>query len=134
MIFEFQMSASSLRQLSILGEPACAAASPATNAATAIPPRFQATSILMLPSSFASFMPAFALNLSPASDHRHIPTAISGSKTASIPLANLLSSIMGQVYTSCLAACAESEAGGMPELRPSGAERTPLFEAIGAAL
>src|SRR5271156_5286028 len=76
MIFEFQMSASSLRQLSILSEPACAAASPATNAAAAIPPRFQAPSILMLPSSFASFMPAFASNLSPASDHRHIPTAI----------------------------------------------------------
>src|SRR5271167_908890 len=79
-------------------------------------------------------MPAFALNLSPAPDHRHIPTAIAGSKTASIPLANLLSSIMGQVYTSCLAVCAESEAGGMPELRPSRAERTPLFEAVGAAL
>jgi GntR family transcriptional regulator len=40
---------------------------------------------------------------------------------------------MGEVYTSCLEICAESEAG-MPELRAGKAERAPLFEAVGAAL
>jgi len=37
MIFEVQMSVSSVRQLSILSEPACAAASPAIMAASAAP-------------------------------------------------------------------------------------------------
>ena len=50
MILLFQMSASSLRQLSILSDPASAAASPAIIAIIAIPLRFQALSILMLPS------------------------------------------------------------------------------------
>jgi GntR family transcriptional regulator len=40
---------------------------------------------------------------------------------------------MSQVYTSCLALCAGSEAG-LSELRLGRAERTPLFEAVGAAL
>jgi hypothetical protein len=50
MIFEFQMSASSLRQLSILSDPASAAASPAIRAIAAIPARFQIMSVLILPS------------------------------------------------------------------------------------
>ena len=50
MILLFQMSASSLRQLSILSEPACAAASPVNSAARATPPRIHAKPVFILSS------------------------------------------------------------------------------------
>src|SRR5271165_1325358 len=49
----FQMSASSLRQLSIFSEPAWAATSPVSNAARATPPRIHAIPVFILPSSLA---------------------------------------------------------------------------------
>src|SRR5258708_96781 len=58
MIFEFQISASSLRQLSIFSEPASAAASPANNAAAATPAPTAPLNVCFILSSLAR---AFAL-------------------------------------------------------------------------
>src|SRR5947199_3861881 len=67
MIFEFQMSASSLRQLSIFNEPASVAASPASNVTAATPAPTAPLNVRFMLSSLAR---AFALGGSALSPRR----------------------------------------------------------------